>query len=447
MINVRGLESHWNLAPHCRTLSTTTHPHPAHQPNSLNSMTDTAPQNDPPTSHVLPKGIRFAGVAAGIKASGKPDVSMIVTDRPSVMAGVYTTNQIVAAPVVLTRAKTPTSTGRVVLTNSGNANACTGDEGMQNAKAMCELAAKLTGCDSADVMVMSTGVIGQPLPMEKVRAGIEAAAGKLGDAEMDFIASADAICTTDQFRKTVSETVTIRGQQFRIAAMCKGAGMIAPNMATMLGVVMTDAPIGPEAAQASLKQIAGQTFNRVSVDGHTSTNDTVMLVCTGMSVSEDVQEFNSDELEIWKEAATQVALKLAKMLVADGEGAARFFEVRVSGAASDEDAFVIAKTVAASPLVKTAITGGDPNWGRIVSAAGYAGPKIDPERTSLVIDGVMVFENGTPLSIDAAKLSESMKANSEVLADLTVGEGPGQASFWASDLTEAYVRFNSLYTT
>ncbi|PHQ33991.1 bifunctional glutamate N-acetyltransferase/amino-acid acetyltransferase ArgJ [Rhodopirellula bahusiensis] len=410
-------------------------------------MTDTAPQNDPTTPNALPKGIRFAGVAGGIKASGKPDVSLIVTDRPAVMAGVYTTNQIVAAPVILTRSKTPTATGRVVVTNSGNANACTGDEGMQNAKAMCALAAELTGCDAADVMVMSTGVIGQPLPMQKVRAGIESAAGKLGDAEADFLASADAICTTDQFRKTVSQAVSIRGHEYCIAAMCKGAGMIAPNMATMLGVVMTDAPIGPKAAQTSLKEIANQTFNRVSVDGHMSTNDTVMLVCTGMSESENVQELTVEELAVWQEAATQVALKLAKMLVADGEGAARFFEVRVSGAANDDDAFVIAKTVAASPLVKTAITGGDPNWGRIVSAAGYAGPKIEPERTCLVIDGVMVFENGTPLSIDAAKLSSAMKSNSEVLADLKVGDGPGTASFWASDLTEAYVRFNSLYTT
>ncbi|MFG0264330.1 MAG: bifunctional glutamate N-acetyltransferase/amino-acid acetyltransferase ArgJ [Rhodopirellula sp. JB055] len=410
-------------------------------------MTENAAQNDPPTTHVLPRGIRFAGAVGGIKASGKPDVSLIVTDRPAVIAGVYTTNQIVAAPVVLTRSKTPTATGRVVLTNSGNANACTGEEGMCNAKAMCEQAAELTGCDAADVMVMSTGVIGQPLPMEKVRAGIESAAGKLGVAESDFLASADAICTTDQFRKTVSQTVSIRGQEFRIAAKCKGAGMIAPNMATMLGVLMTDAPIGPQTAQDSLREIAGQTFNRVSVDGHTSTNDTVMLVCTGLSESKDSQELTKDELAVWQEAATQVALKLAKMLVADGEGAARFFEVRVSGASNDEDAFVIAKTVAASPLVKTAITGGDPNWGRIVSAAGYAGPKIQPERTSLVIDGVTVFQNGTPLPIDAAKLSEKMKSNNEVLVDLKVGDGHGNASFWASDLTEAYVRFNSLYTT
>ncbi|WDQ15397.1 bifunctional glutamate N-acetyltransferase/amino-acid acetyltransferase ArgJ [Rhodopirellula sp. P2] len=410
-------------------------------------MTENAAQNDPPTPPALPQGIRFAGAAGGIKASGKPDVSLIVTDRPAVMAGVYTTNQIVAAPVVLTRSKTPTSTGRVVLTNSGNANACTGEQGMQDAKAMCDFAAELTGCDATDVMVMSTGVIGQPLPMAKVRAGIEIAAGNLGDSEADFLASADAICTTDQFRKTVSQTVTLRGHEYRIAAMCKGAGMIAPNMATMLGVVMTDAPIGPDAAQASLKQIASETFNRVSVDGHTSTNDTVMLVCTGMSESDNAQELSQDELSVWQEAATQVALQLAKMLVADGEGAARFFEVRVSGAANDKDALVIAKTVAASPLVKTAITGGDPNWGRIVSAAGYAGPKIQPERTSLVMDGVTVFENGTPLSIDAAKLSQAMKANSEVLADLKVGDGPGKASFWASDLTEAYVRFNSLYTT
>ncbi|MCC9644683.1 bifunctional glutamate N-acetyltransferase/amino-acid acetyltransferase ArgJ [Rhodopirellula sp. JC740] len=410
-------------------------------------MTDNASTETSDQPHVLPRGIRFAGVACGIKASGKRDVSMIVTDRPAVIAGVYTTNQIVAAPVVLTRSKTPTASGRVVLTNSGNANACTGEEGMQNAQTMCQQAADLVGCDPSDVMVMSTGVIGHPLPMEKVQSGIQSAFDNLSDDEEAYLASADAICTTDQFRKTASSTVTIDGHDYQITAMCKGAGMIAPNMATMLGVITTDAPIGPDAAHASLKSIADSTFNRVSVDGHTSTNDTVMLVATGLTDSKGASELSSDGLALWQEAASQVALRLAKLLVADGEGAARFFEVRVSGAASDSDALQIAKSVAASPLVKTAITGGDPNWGRIVSAAGYAGPKITPDRTTLVIDGVTVFENGTPQKIDAAKLSAAMKANSEVLADLRVGDGPGKASFWASDLTEAYVRFNSLYTT
>jgi glutamate N-acetyltransferase/amino-acid N-acetyltransferase len=395
------------------------------------------------SSHELPRGFRFAGATGGIKASGKPDVSLIVADRPCIAAAVTTTNQVFAAPVLLCRERTPRSTCRAVITNSGNANACTGQEGVEDARAMCAAVAKLVGCDAEDVLVMSTGVIGQRLPMEKVQRGIGLAHDALGAGERDFLAAADAICTTDQYRKTASLQLTVAGSQYRIAAMCKGAGMIAPNMATMLGVIVTDFPLSTGSAQTALKRIVERTFNRVSVDGHMSTNDTVVLLSSG-----DANQMpNEQDLATFIEAATEVSLKLAKLLVADGEGAVRFFEVAVAGAADDDDALTIAKCIAASPLVKTAIQGGDPNWGRIVSAAGYAGPKIEVNKTSLTIEGHYVFRDGRPLSFDAAQMSGLMKDASEVKLHLTVGTGSGAATYWSSDLTEDYVRFNSLYTT
>ncbi|WP_144060154.1 bifunctional glutamate N-acetyltransferase/amino-acid acetyltransferase ArgJ [Rhodopirellula sallentina] len=403
-------------------------------------------QSDPTpaeTSHELPSGFRYAGATGGIKASGKPDVSLIVSDEPCVAATVTTTNQVFAAPVQICRDRSPRSTCRAVITNSGNANACTGKEGYEDAVTMCERVASMIGCDAEDVLVMSTGVIGHRLPMDKVERGIELAGEALGDSERHFLAAADAICTTDQFRKTASANFEAGGKTYRVAAMCKGAGMIAPNMATMLGVVVTDYPLTSESAQTSLKRIVERTFNRVSVDGHTSTNDTVVLLSSEVAT----ENASDDENAVFVDAATEVSLKLAKMLVADGEGAVRFFEVAVDGAENDEDAFEIAKCVAASPLVKTAIQGGDPNWGRIVSAAGYAGPKIEVEKTSLSIEGHFVYRDGAPLKFDAAELSGLMKQSAEVKLHLVVGEGGGTSQYWSSDLTEDYVRFNSLYTT
>ncbi len=395
------------------------------------------------SSHELPSGFRYAGATGGIKASGKPDVSLIVSDQPCVAAAVTTTNQVFAAPVQVCRDRSPRSTCRAVITNSGNANACTGQEGYDDAVTMCERVAAMVGCDAEDVLVMSTGVIGHRLPMAKVEKGILLAGEALGDSERHFLAAADAICTTDQFRKTASASFQAGGKTYRIAAMCKGAGMIAPNMATMLGVIVTDFPLTEQTAQTSLRRIVERTFNRVSVDGHTSTNDTVVLLSSGQASDVGSDADNATFIE----TATDVSLNLAKLLVADGEGAVRFFEVAVDGAASDDDAFEIAKCVAASPLVKTAIQGGDPNWGRIVSAAGYAGPKIEVEKTALSIEGSSVFRDGRPLPFDAAELSGLMKAASEVKLQLVVGSGSGSAKYWSSDLTEDYVRFNSLYTT
>lgn len=390
----------------------------------------------------LPTGFRFAGVTCGIKASGKPDLALIVGDRPLVGAGVYTTNQIVAAPVVLCRGRTPSSSLRAVVINSGNANACTGDAGLRDAEVMTERVAAHVGCRPADVLVMSTGVIGRPLPMSKVLAGIDSAYERLGVGAESFVGCSTAIMTTDAFRKSVTAEVTIQGREYRVAAMAKGAGMIAPNMATMLAVVTTDAPLAQDDLVDLLRHSADHSFNRVSVDGHTSTNDTLVLLSSGAG-----QPLAGEALRQFRDFLRQACIDLAKQLVADGEGATHIMEIRVRGAESNDDANRIAQVVGESPLVKTAITGGDPNWGRIVSAAGYAGPRIRPEMTSLHILDMPLYQNGTPLAFDAAKASNLIKSSSTVVIDLVVGDGPGHATRWASDITVEYVRFNSEYTT
>ncbi len=390
----------------------------------------------------LPAGFQFAGVASGIKASDKPDLSLIVSDRSVVGAGVYTKNQIVAAPVLLCKDRTPSAAIRAIVTNSGNANACTGQSGMDNAIEMCRHVAKLVGCDESQVLVMSTGVIGQPLPMGKVIQGIDQSHHQLGRDQDAFIASADAILTTDHSRKTAQRSVQCGDQTYQIAAMAKGAGMIAPNMATMLSVVLTDAPLEPNVAKDLLSQAADQSFNRVSVDGHTSTNDTLLLLASGEGAP-----LAGGALKNFASELNELCIGLAKQLVADGEGASHVMQIRVHGAADHSAADVIARTVAASPLVKTAITGGDPNWGRIVSAAGYAAATIEPHKTTLKICGVTIYQNGVPKEFDAASLSQQMQSNVEVTIDLQVGDQCGEAKFWSSDLTTQYVTFNSLYTT
>lgn len=390
----------------------------------------------------LPAGFSFAGVRCGIKSSGKPDLSLIVSDSPVVAAGVYTQNQIVAAPVLQCRSRTPSDSIRAVVTNSGNANACTGQQGASDALEMCQRVADQIGCSAQQVLVMSTGVIGKNLPMDAVRGGIVASADELS-CEMDaFERCADAILTTDQSRKTVFRTVRCRNATYTIAAMAKGAGMIAPNMATMLGVMLTDAPLSPQTAHQILSRTANKSFNRVSVDGHTSTNDTLLLLSSG-----DGDRLDGSELDQFETAIEEAAITLAKMLVADGEGATHVMAIQVAGATDHQAAYEIAKLIAASPLVKTAISGGDPNWGRIVSAAGNANTKIDPSRTCLQICGTTIYRDGAPLKFDAVDLSQRMKSSPEVPVELTVGNGSGEAKYWSSDLTTEYVRFNSEYTT
>ncbi len=395
-------------------------------------------------SQTVPKGFRFAGITCGIKASGKPDMALVVGEGPLVAAGVYTTNQVVAAPVLLCRQRTPASTTRAIVINSGNANACTGEPGMRDAEQMTQMVADQLHCKARDVLVMSTGIIGRPLPMEKIRAGVDDAIAALGNDHDAFVRASTAIMTTDAFRKSIQRSIVIEGETYCVAAMAKGAGMIAPNMATMLAVVLTDAPLDQDDVVDALRYVAQKSFNRVSVDGHMSTNDSLVLLSSGVAGGDRLK---GKRLATYREFLCETCIELAKMLVADGEGATHIMEIRVRGAASDDDANEIGRVIGESLLVKTAITGGDPNWGRIVSAAGYAGRPINPQRTTLRILGTTLYLDGTPLAFDAKAVSQLIRETPTVVMELYVGDGPGQATRWASDITTEYVRFNSEYTT
>jgi len=397
----------------------------------------------------LPVGFRFAGVSAGIKTKANTkDVVLIVSDKPCVAAGVYTTNQIVAAPVVLSRSRTPSSAFRGIVVNSGNANACTGEQGFRDAVRMTELAATFVngeGVTSEQFLVMSTGVIGRFLPMEKIEAGIKNAASELQASEQAFLNACDGILTTDIGRKISDRSFTVNAKQTHIVGMCKGAGMIGPKMATMLAIIITDAPLTESQAQRLLQSAANKSFNCISVEGHMSTNDSLVLLAANPTA--DRPALDASEEETFAAQLNSLAIELAKKIPDDGEGATHLIEISITGANCDHDADAIARNIALSNLVKTAITGGDPNWGRIVSAAGYAGVPIRPEYTSLSINGLPLFRDGEPLPFDAIVVSQSIKSQKLTRIQLQVGMGPGCAMHWTTDLNTEYVRFNSEYTT
>ncbi len=396
-------------------------------------------------SHPVPKGFRLAGVHCGIKSNAaKEDLTLITTDSDGVAAGVYTQNLVVAASVTQNRAKTPCENFRVVVVNSGNANACTGERGDRDSREMARLAAAAVGGSEPQALVMSTGIIGHFLPMEKVTSGIAAAAAKLGSDGAAFESAVRGIMTTDKFQKTASRSVEIGGQPVQITAMAKGAGMIGPNMATMLCVVMTDAALSAAAAQELLTHAAERSFNCISVEGHTSTSDTALLLASGAS---GVAPTSDADRAAFQQTLDDVCIKLAKLIPSDGEGSTHLIELDVTGCASRATAHLIAKTIANSPLVKTAFTGNDPNWGRIVSAAGYAGVAFDPSKVTLTINGMLIYEAGMPAAYDAKLVSESMRDNREVQVVLAFGEGDASVRFWTSDLTVEYVNFNSDYST
>ncbi|MEQ1824444.1 MAG: bifunctional glutamate N-acetyltransferase/amino-acid acetyltransferase ArgJ [Pirellula sp.] len=398
----------------------------------------------------LPIGFRFAGVSSRIKSRpGARDVTLIVSDTPCVAAGVYTTNQIVAAPVVVSRNRTPSKSIRGIVVNSGNANACTGVQGFQDAVEMTRLAASAidpAGKLTADqFVVMSTGVIGRFLPMDKVKSGIQAAASELAATEQGFLNACDGILTTDIARKIAERRFMLGGVETHIVGMCKGAGMIGPKMATMLAIIITDAPLEPAQAQRILQSASNKSFNCISVEGHMSTNDSLVMLAS-QPTSDRPAIHGAGEQEFATHLC-QLAIELAKKIPDDGEGATHLIEIRIVGANTDADADAVARNIALSNLVKTAITGGDPNWGRIVSAAGFAGVPIRPEHTALKINGIPLFEKGEPLAFDAAKVSQSIKVSKLTEIDLQVGMGPGIATHWTTDLNTEYVRFNSEYTT
>ncbi len=395
--------------------------------------------------YALPKGFRFAGIHCGIKSNPKnPDLTLVVSDTAAVAAGVYTQNLVFAAPVAVDKSRTPADGIRAVVVNSGNANACTGERGLADAERMAELAAGVCATDAAAGLVMSTGIIGEFMPMKKIEKGIALAAPLLSDDADSFDAAARGLLTTDTVTKVSARGLTIGGKEVRIVGMAKGAAMIGPKMATMLGLILTDANISKEDAQAALGPAVDDSFNCISVEGHTSTNDTVLLVANGCSQTAPLA---GDDLAAFSAAVDEVCQELAKSIPADGEGATHLITIEVNGAAGRDEAFEIAKTVANSVLVKTAVTGADPNWGRIVSAAGYAGVPFDPAKVNLRVNGIPLYEAGTPLQFDAEAASKSIADNRDTLIVLEFGEGEGRARFWTTDLTAEYIRLNADYHT
>lgn len=393
----------------------------------------------------VPRGFRLGGVHCGVKpGSTKEDLTLIVTDRNAVAAGVYTQNLVFAAPVEVDRSRTPLHTARVVVINSGNANACTGERGLEDAHRMCELAAAACEARAEQALVMSTGVIGVFLPIETIAAGIKKCSTALGRDDRSLLAAIRGMMTTDKGPKYAGRTLVLHGQEIQITGICKGAAMIGPRMATMLCVVMTDATLATADAQRVIAHAVNESFNCVSVEGHMSTNDTVLLLASGEAQAETLA--GADLVE-FQQSLQEVCTELACMIPDDGEGSTHLIQIRVRGCSDRDAAHRIAKTVAESALVKTAITGADPNWGRIVSAAGYAGVPFDPMGVELRVNNFLLFQYGAPVSFDDTEVSASIREKRDTLIDLRFAEGNAEIQFWTSDLTAEYVRLNSEYTT
>jgi glutamate N-acetyltransferase/amino-acid N-acetyltransferase len=392
----------------------------------------------------LAAGFQTAATACGLKPSGNLDLGLVWSEGPCSAAGVFTTNRVQAAPVHVCRETLAAAAGRVrgVLYNSGCANAVTGERGLVDARRMRELGAEAIGAKPDELLVLSTGVIGKFLDMEKLARGVTAlrshsALRSAGDA-------ARAIMTTDTRAKLAFSALTLPGGRATIAGFAKGAGMIHPNMATMLSVITTDARLEPARLDRCLREAVELSFNRISVDGDMSTNDTVLVLASGASgtVVDDAGEPE------FTDALTDACASLARQIARDGEGATRLVELRITGGATDEQAHRVGDAIACSPLVKTAIHGNDPNWGRILAAAGYSGEAIEPERVGLWFgDGdVQLLDRGLPVVFDAARASSLLRQDPAII-HLDLGLGPGSAVVWTCDFSAEYVRINADYTT
>ena len=390
---------------------------------------------------VSPKGFTAAGVHCGIKKE-KKDLAILVSEVPASVAGVFTTNAVQAAPLKVTKEVVYNSQKmQAIIVNSGNANACTGKQGVADAYEMQALAATKLGIEPYLVGVASTGVIGEIMNMEPVVKGVEML-NPNNDLEsgMNF---AQAILTTDTIMKNTTYATVIDGKEVLVSGTAKGSGMIEPNMATMLGFITTDANIESDELQKALSEITNLTFNAITVDGDTSTNDTVVVLANGLAGNEPLTPAHPEWNNFYT-ALRLVAEDLAKAIARDGEGATKLIEVEVDGAISDEEARKIAKTVVGSPLVKTAVFGCDANWGRIIAAVGYSGATVDPEKITIKIGGATMVEKGEPIKFSEEELIEILKQSDvKIYVSLEVGEGHGYA--WGCDLTYDYVQINASY--
>ncbi len=394
----------------------------------------------------LPAGFRASGVRAGIKPSGGMDLAVLIAEQNCSAAGTFTTNRIAAAPVHWDRGLVPSSIVRVVVINAGNANAATGKLGMENVRKTAEVAAEKLGCRVDQILVASTGVIGHQLPMEKVESGVAAAIEAASADSLGFRDASLAILTTDTRPKVVSRRWEVgdSGTQVTLLGLAKGAAMIGPRMATMLGFLLTDARVAPEDLQRILGGAVEDSFNCVSVEGHTSTNDTVLILAGG---DPSTPTLTGPDLVEFAVMVREACVELARMIPEDGEGATHLITIDVLGAFDREEARTIARSVADSPLVKTAIHGADPNWGRIVSAAGYSGVPFDENELSLWLNGTPLYRDGAPLAFDAGQVSEGLRNNRDTAIRLVLKRGDGTIRFWTCDLTADYIRLNADYTT
>jgi glutamate N-acetyltransferase/amino-acid N-acetyltransferase len=401
---------------------------------------------------ILPRGFRFAAAKAGLKQSGRTDFALIVADAPASAAAVFTANRVTAAPLIVDKEHLCATAGkvRVVAINAGNANCAAGKPGLDAARATCAAAAQLFGCRAEEVFPSSTGIIGVPLPAEKLIAALPGLAASLGAESDHFQQVAQAILTTDTVEKTAFarlEVVSPEGvrREIRIAALGKGSGMIHPQLvphATMLVYVLTDAAVEPAVLDTYLQQAIVVSFNRISVDGDTSTNDTVLLLASGASGAV-VGPGNAG----FATALTQVCTSLARQIVADGEGISHVVELHIQGAASDADALKIAKAIAHSPLVKTAWAGSDPNWGRLVAAIGYSGAEIDPDRIDIWFGELRICRDGGRAAEFDEAAAHAYVAQPEFSITIQLHQGQGSCVFWTTDLTVEYIHINADYST
>ena len=416
------------------------------------------------TKEAVPLGFRFAAVKAGIKASGKTDFACAVADQAATAAAMFTSNQVIAAPLIVGRRHLERSQGRIhaLLVNAGNANCATGEAGIHAAEQVCARAGEVFKCNAHAVFPSSTGIIGVPLPQEKLIAALPALNSALGDSAAHLEQMARAIMTTDTRIKLASANIEAEGHTVRLAGVAKGAGMIHPQLtpasgtaphATMLVYIFTDAIIQPAAAGDLLHRAVETTFNRISIDGDTSTNDTVLLLASGASgavidLARDSRSISSANVTAaFFSALHDVCLSLAKQIVADGEGIQHVVELNVSGALSDSDALRIARSIAHSPLVKTSWAGCDPNWGRILAAVGYSGAPINPALVNIYLGEMEICRGGgvSPL-LDKAAAHHYLEQR-ELLIRVDLGLGQGACRFWTTDLTAEYVHINADYST
>ena len=389
------------------------------------------------------KGFTAAGVKAGIKKSGNLDVAVIYTKTQAVVAGTFTQNKVAAAPVYVSKEVVATGTAHAIVANAGCANACTGQQGLDDAHKMAQIAADELGVNADDVIVGSTGVIGVNLPMDKLEAGIKDAVANLSADGSDN--AGRAIITTDTHSKSVTCEFELSGKTVRMGAIAKGSGMIRPNMATMLCYITTDIAIDQALLQKAVSGCVEKSFNMISVDGDMSTNDMVIVLANGEANNAKITEENAD-YQIFFDKLMMLCTELAKQIAADGEGASKFLTINVKGAKSFADAKTVGMAIANSPLVKTAFFGEDPNWGRVICAVGYSGADMVPEKTVVKFGGITIFANGTGGTYDEKALAHVMKQK-DIVIDIELNMGQEDATVWSCDLSYEYVKINGEYHT